>query len=233
MGIHSGAAESRGDDYFGPAVNRAARMMSIAHGGQIVVSHATEQLLSDALGAELGLVDLGEHRLRDLGRSEHVFQVSGPGLETGFPSLHSEDRLRGRLPEYLTSFVGREPDLDAVVEALRQSRIVTIVGAGGVGKTRLALQAAAAALPEYRDGAWFCELETVTDRRAVPEAVAAALELRPQPAMSPTANLLAFLGHKQLLLVLDNCEHLVEASGAIAEAITHVVPGRRGPGHEP
>ena len=224
MGIHSGAAESRGGDYFGPVVNRAARIMSIAHGGQIVVSHATEQLVSDALGAELGLIDLGEHRLRDLGRPEHVFQVTGPGLQDSFPSLQFQDRLPGRLPENLTSFVGRERELGAVIEALRRSRIVTIVGAGGVGKTRLALQAAAEALPEYRDDAWFCELEAVTDREAVPEAVAAALELRPQPTMPPTANLLAFLRQKQLLLVLDNCEHLVEAAGALAEAISHACP---------
>jgi predicted ATPase/class 3 adenylate cyclase len=224
IGVHSGAAESREGDYFGPVLNRAARIMSLAHGGQIVVSHATEELVGDGLASGVELLDLGEHRLRDLDRPERVFQVTAPGLTCEFPPLRSRDHFPGALPEVLTSFVGRERELEAVLEALRQSRIVTVIGVGGVGKTRLALQAATEALPAYQAGAWFCELAAVTDGRAVPEAVAASLEVRPEPGVPLIANLLAALRHKQLLLVLDNCEHLVDAAGALAEAITHACP---------
>jgi class 3 adenylate cyclase len=168
IGVHSGAAESREGDYFGPVLNRAARIMSLAHGGQIVVSHATEELVGDGLASGVEVLDLGEHRLRDLERPERVFQVTAPGLTCEFPPLRSRDHFPGALPEVLTSFVGRERELDAVLEALRQSRILTVIGVGGVGKTRLALQAAREALPAYQAGAWFCELAAVTDGRAVP-----------------------------------------------------------------
>jgi predicted ATPase/class 3 adenylate cyclase len=224
MGIHTGVAELRDGDYFGPSVNRAARLMSAAHGGQIVVSLVTEELVRDALPDGAALEDLGEHRLRDVGRPEQVFQIRYAGSRGEFPPLRSLDQLPGKLPVSLTSFVGRDRELASVLDALGQARVVTLVGVGGVGKTRLALQAAADALHVYPDGVWFCELAPVSDRTAVPEAVAACLEVREQPGESFTSSLVAFLRHKRVLLVLDNCEHVIDSAGTLAEAITHGCP---------
>jgi predicted ATPase/class 3 adenylate cyclase len=224
MGIHTGVAELRDGDYFGPSVNRAARLMSAAHGGQAVVSLATEELVRDASRAGTELLDLGEHRLRDLGRPERVFQIAHPGLPRDFPPLRSLEHPPGTLPVFLTSFVGRRRELESVRDALRQSRIVTLIGVGGVGKTRLAVQVAAEALADYPDGAWFCELAPVIDRRAVPEAVAACLDVRVQPGESRTESLLTFLRDKRLLLVLDNCEHVIDAAGSLGESIARGCP---------
>ena len=140
----------RDGDYFGTAVNRAARIMGAAHGGQIVVSLACEELLRDAMPDEYTLVDLGEHRLRDLSRAERAFQLEGPGLATTFPHLQSLDAFPGNLPVQLTSFVGRDDDVAGLAKALAESRLVTLTGVGGVGKTRLALQVAAEVLPRFR-----------------------------------------------------------------------------------
>jgi GTP cyclohydrolase II len=148
-GIHTGVAELRDGDYFGPSVNRAARLMSAAHGGQIVVSLVTEELVRDALPADTELRQLGEHRLRDVGRPEDVFQVCHPRLRADFPPLRSLEHLPGKLPVFLTSFVGRDRELDSVRDALAQARIVTLIGVGGVGKTRLALQVAADAVMRF------------------------------------------------------------------------------------
>ena len=158
-------------------MNRAARLTNIAHGGQIVVSHATEQLLRDGLPQDVDLVDLGEHRLRDLSRPERVFQVASPGLTAEFAPLRSLDALPGNLPVEVTSFVGREQDLDRVMSALEQARVVTLTGAGGVGKTRLAVQAAAAALPRFSDGAWFVDLAPIDDEAFVAGEVATTMGL--------------------------------------------------------
>jgi class 3 adenylate cyclase len=163
MGVHTGAGQHRSGDYYGTAVNRAARLMSVAHGGQVVVSLATEELVGDALPEGLGLVDLGEHRLRDLARTERVFQLVGPELESEFPALRSIDAFPGNLTPQPSSFVGRERELHALAHALGASRLVTVIGVGGVGKTRLALQGAAEVVPHYRDGAWLCELAAAGD----------------------------------------------------------------------
>jgi predicted ATPase/class 3 adenylate cyclase len=224
MGIHTGAAELRDGDYFGPSVNRAARLMSAAHGGQIVVSLVTEELVRDALPDGATVSELGEHQLRDVGRPEVVFQICHPGLRSEFPPLRSLERVPGQLPVSLTSFVGRDRELASTLDALGHARVVTLIGVGGVGKTRLALQAAADALDGYSDGAWFCELAPVGDRTAVAEAVGACLEVRQQPGESVTSSVVSFLRHKQVLLVLDNCEHVIDAAGALADAITHACP---------
>jgi predicted ATPase/class 3 adenylate cyclase len=223
MGLHSGAVELRDGDYYGTAVNKAARLMSAAHGGQIVVSLVTEELVRDALPDGAALVELGEHQLRDVGR-EMVFQVHGDGLRQLFPPLQSLDRGVRDLPTALTSFVGRERDLATLLEALTGSRIVTLIGVGGVGKTRLALELAEQGDDRYGDGVWFCELGSVSDRGAVPEAVAACLGVRQLPGQSLVASLVAFLRRKHALLVLDNCEHLIEATGTLAEAISRGCP---------
>src|SRR5262249_14441433 len=133
MGVHTGHAEQREGDYFGPALNRAARLMSVAHGGQIVVSQATADLARDALRADVALVDLGEHRLRDLSRPERVFQVNAAGLRREFAALASLDAFPGNLPLQVSSFVGRDRDLARVIEALQDARVVTLTGVGGVG----------------------------------------------------------------------------------------------------
>jgi predicted ATPase/class 3 adenylate cyclase len=224
MGVHTGVAELRDGDYFGPAVNRAARLMSVAHGGQVVVSLATEELARDGLPDGVVLEALGEHHVRDVGRPEVVFQVRHQGLGAVFPPLRSLERIPGKLPVRLTSFVGRERELAWVLGALDRAGVVTLIGVGGVGKTRLALQAAAEVAVRYGDGVWFCELAAVSDRAAVPEAVAACLEVREQPGESLVSSLVAFLRTKRALLVLDNCEHVIEAAGSLAETISHGCP---------
>jgi predicted ATPase/class 3 adenylate cyclase len=214
MGLHSGEAEERDGDYFGTAVNRAARLMAIGHGGQVLCSSTTAELLEGSVT----LVDLGEHRLRDLDRPMHVFQVDNGR----FPPLRSLSVLPGNLPVQVTGFVGRDQDLGECAEALGTSRVVTVTGVGGVGKTRLALQVAAEVLPRFVDGAWLVEFGGVGDPATVAEAAAAALGVQPR-ANQPLANtLLDFLWNKHLLLVLDNCEHLV---GAVATLVERVVTG--------
>src|SRR6476469_5466190 len=156
MGIHTGAAEEREGDYYGPAVNRAARVAAAAHGGQILVSHATEELGRDTLPPGAVLLDLGEHRLRDLARAERVFQLTAAGLAGDFPPPRTADAYPGNLPVQLSSFIGRDGDVAEISGNLREARLVTLTGVGGVGKTRLATQVAAELLPSFPDGAWLC-----------------------------------------------------------------------------
>ncbi len=163
MGLHTGGAELRDGDYFGSSVNRAARLMAVAHGGQVVCSQATADLTRDAARTDVELVDLGEHRLRDLSRPERVFEVRTPGAHESFPPLRSLDAFPGNLPVQLTSFVGRDDDVSGVAKALTESRLVTLTGVGGVGKTRLAVQVAAEILHRFGDGVWLCELAATND----------------------------------------------------------------------
>jgi predicted ATPase/class 3 adenylate cyclase len=208
MGLNSGEAELRDGDYYGQSVNRAARIMAAAHGGQVAISQTTAQLLEDSLPPGVTLVDLGEHRLRDLARTEHVFQVQHPDLPAEFPPLRSLDAYPSNLPAQRTSFVGRDEDVDAVAAQLRQHRVVTITGVGGVGKSRLAIQVAATILPRFPDGAWLCELASITDERLVADTVADAVGV---PAGSGPAReaLPWYLRNRKALLVIDNCEHLL------------------------
>ena len=172
MGLHSGPAEVRDGDYYGTVVNRAARLMSVAHGGQVVVSLATEELVQDD---DVELVDLGEHALRGLARPERVFQVAHPGLAREFPRLSSLDAFAGNLPVQVTSFVGRDDDVARIVALLDDASLVTLTGTGGVGKTRLAIQVAAEVVPRFADGAWFCELAAVDDGDAMAQVVSASV----------------------------------------------------------
>ncbi|HXY93891.1 MAG TPA: adenylate/guanylate cyclase domain-containing protein, partial [Acidimicrobiia bacterium] len=219
MGIHTGPAQCRDGDYFGTAVNRAARLMSVAHGGQVLVSLTTEELLRDETAEGWSLADIGEHRLRDLARAEHVFQLCAVGLADEFPPLRTLDRLAGNLPTQLTSFVGRDEELKSVADALGSSRLVTLTGVGGVGKTRFALQVAAEVLPRYGDGAWLVELASANDSESMLELVAATLGVSPRVGMSLAGSIVDFLRTKQLLIVLDNCEHLLEASATLTESV--------------
>ena len=220
MGVHTGEVEDRDGDYYGTAVNRAARLMAIAHGGQVLVSDATERLLGDAGGGSFELVDLGEHRLRDLAQASRVFQVAAPGLESEFPPLRSLEQFASNLPVQLTSFVGRDNELLALTKMLGASRLVTLTGVGGVGKTRLALQVAAEVVGEFRDGVWLCEFASVTDPGAIWETLAASLHVPAFPGRSVEESVLEYLAAKRLLLVLDNCEHLVDAVAQQVDTIT-------------
>ena len=228
MGIHTGEAEVRDGDYSGGAVNRAERLMSVAHGGQIVVSAATEELLHDALPEKYGFIDLGEHRLRDLGRPEHLFQVGHPDLEREFVPLRTLDAFaRNNLPRQATTFVGREAEIASLSELVCRSSLVTLTGAGGVGKTRLALQVAAELLPRFPDGVWFCELATASDEVLMFHAVADAVGARQREGMSMADSVVEYLRDREVLIVLDNCEHLLADAAWLASKLLQRCRGVR------
>jgi predicted ATPase/class 3 adenylate cyclase len=227
MGIHTGVAELRDGDYYGTAVNRAARIAAAAHGGQVVASAATEELARDDLAPEIGVVDLGEHRLRDLGRPERLIQITHPELPAQFPPLRSLDTLPGNLPVQRTEFVGRAVDLAEVSAAIRESPVVTLTGVGGVGKTRLALQVAANEAAQHPDGAWFVDLGPVTDGELVASALQSALSIPERRNATPEEAVIAGLGDRGLLIVLDNCEHVVDAAAALVDEIVTACPGVR------
>ncbi len=216
MSVHTGQAQQRDGDYFGPEVNRAARLMAIGHGGQVLVSQATADLIDAAAIEGISeLRDLGEHRLRDLSRPERVFQLVITGAVNEFPPLRSLDTLPTNLPVQTTRFIGRSEDVERVITALEQSRLVTLTGVGGVGKTRLALQVAAEISPAYRDGAWLVELASVTDPAMVAETMRSVLGVKQQAGQSIEDCLSDFLSSRSMLVVLDNCEHLVAAAAAL------------------
>jgi predicted ATPase len=219
MGLHTGEAEERDGDYFGPAVNRAARLMALGHGGQVLVSVATRQVVTS-----FDLRDLGEHRMRDLSEPERVFQLIAPALRAEFPPLRSLDVLATNLPVQLTSFVGREDDVKAVLGLLDDHRMVTLTGVGGVGKTRLALQAAAEALERFPDGVWLVELAALDTSRVV-DAVARALRVEIRADSPVEATLVEAVKARQLLVLLDNCEHLVREARRVSELLLREARG--------
>ncbi len=225
MALHTGECERHDDAYAGAAVERAARLVAAAHGGQVLVSEHAALLLREA-GAAFELVDLGSHRLRDLGRPELVHQLSVPDLRTSFPAIRSLDNpdLPNNLPVLLSAFVGRLDEIDEVHRLLDEARLVTLTGAGGAGKTRLALQAAAEVLDAARDGVWLVELASVRDASQVPAAVVAALEIRDADA-DAVELLVASLSAQRALIVFDNCEHLVEPCAKVIDAILRACPG--------
>jgi predicted ATPase/class 3 adenylate cyclase len=222
MGLHTCEAELRDGDYYGSAVNRVARLMSVAHGGQVVLSAAASELVR---AGSVELVDLGDHRLRDLSRAERVFQVRAPGLRDDFPALRSLDSFPGNLPLQVSSFVGRERELDRVAKAIDDARVVTLTGVGGVGKTRLALQVAAEMLARFREGAWLVELAPVRDPDGVVDAFTAVFGVSARAGQSVEEALVEFLRTKQLLLVIDNCEHLLDAVADLVETLERSCAG--------
>ena len=201
--------------------------MGVAHGGQLLVSGATASLVTDAVFDGVDLSDLGEHRLRDLARPMRVYQVHAPGLRSEFPPLAVLDAFPSNLPLQTTTFVGRDDDVAEVGAALAKGRLVTLIGVGGVGKTRLALQTAAEVLPSYRDGVWLCELGPLSDPAQVPDVVADALGMQQRPGQSITESLVVWLRSKELLVVLDNVEHLLDAAARLVAAIVESCPGVR------
>ena len=214
MGLATGEAELREADYFGAVLNRAARVMAAGHGGQVLLADSTAGLLTG-----VNLVDLGPRRLRDVSVPIGLFQVQAPGLRTDFPPLRALDVSPGNLRPAITSFIGRESEVGEIEAALRAHRLVTLTGAGGVGKTRLATEVAARLADEFPDGVWFFELAAVTDPAAVPDAVAAVLGITQQPGKSMAESVAAALDGRVRLLVIDNCEHLRDAAGDLVEAI--------------
>ncbi len=227
MAIHTGECEERDGDYFGPAVNRVARLEAIAHGGQVLVSRAAAEVVSDHLPSHVKLRDLGTHRLKDLSRPEVVFQLDVERLPAEFPPLRSLDNpaLSNNLPEFVSSFVGRDEETVEVRKLVSDNRLVTLTGAGGVGKTRLALQVAAELLDGIGDGVWLVELANVTDPGAVPSTVASALGVAERPAQDTLDTLLDVLGGQRRLVVLDNCEHLIDACATLVDSIVRHCPG--------
>ena len=209
MSVHSGVADERDGDYFGPVLNRAARLIAVAHAGQVLCSQATADLVRDRMSGGIGFIELGVFQLRDLQRPEVVFQLTHPDLPSDFPPLVGADGIRGNLPRQPTSFVGHARDLIVVPDALASASVVTLTGVGGVGKTRLALEVAARVAPGYRDGAWLCRLEGVRHGDTVADAVLDVFGVDPGQGGSTVATLVRFLRSKHLVLVLDNCEHLL------------------------
>jgi len=218
MALHAGEAEERDGDYFGGSVNRVARLMGAAHGGQIVVSGAIADALAGDLPEGVSLLALGVFRLKDLRERERVLQVVAPGLESEFKPLRSLDAVPNNLPQQTSGFVGREDDVAGVAELLRESTLATITGPGGVGKTRLALQCAAETVDRMQDGAWFVTFAALSDPVLIPSTILAALGVAGQ-GVDATETLLANLVPRELLLVLDNCEHVIEDAARTVEAI--------------
>ena len=214
IGLGTGEITPEGVDYYGPILNRSARVMSAGHGGQILITASTAKLLN-----EPDLVDLGVRRLKDLPEGIHIYQVRAEGLETTFPPLKTLDVAAGNLPASTTSFVGRETEIAELTQLITSNRLVTLVGVGGVGKTRLSLQVAGNVGFEYPGGAWFVELASVIDPGAVPDAVANAMGITPQPGHSVAESIAIAIQGREMLLVLDNCEHVLDAAADLADLL--------------
>src|SRR5215212_5239081 len=225
MALHTGAATPDNGDYFAPALNRLARLLAAGAGGQILLTEATRQLVRDLspAGMPLQIVDLGEHGLRDLREAEHVFQLTAPGLPSDFPPLKSLDRQLHNLPPQLTPFIGREALVAEICGRLEQPgvRLLTLTGPGGAGKTRLALHVAAELVEAYADGVWFVPLAPVASATLVAATIAGALGIRETATDSIEATLRTYLRPRRLLLVLDNFEHVVDASPLVADLLAN------------
>jgi predicted ATPase/class 3 adenylate cyclase len=227
MGLHTGEPANTRGEYVGVDVHRAARICSVGYGGQILLSDATRAVVESNLSDGVILRDLGEHRLKDLVRPHRLFQIVAQDLPADFPPLKSLDALPNNLPMQLSSFIGREEEIAEIKRLLSMTRLVTLIGMGGAGKTRLSLQVAAEVLEEFKDGAWVVELASLSDPAHVPKAVASAMNVSEQPGRPLSETLLDYLRAKSLLLVLDNCEHVLAACAHIAETLLRGCPQMR------
>ena len=226
-GLHAGVNERRDNDFFGNAVNRAARIMSTAHGGQVLLSQAVAVLVGERLPAGVTLRDLGSVRLRDLASPERVYQLVHPQLRQDFPALRSLEATPNNLPQQVTSFIGRERELAEVKRLLANTRLLTLLGVGGIGKTRLSLQVAADLMDDYPDGVWLAELAPLTDPRLVPQAVASVLGVKEEAGHPVVEALIKYVSDRRLLLILDNCEHLLDACAELARQLLQGGPNLR------
>ncbi len=226
-GIHVGMVERRDGDVFGAPVNRAARIQGAAHGGQVLVSQALHDNVGDRLPADFELRDLGAVRLRDLGAAESLFQLVHPQLRHEFPALRSLEATPNNLPQQLTSFVGRERELAEAKRLLGETRLLTLLGMGGHGKTRLSLQIAADMLEEFSDGVWFLDLAPIRDPGLVPGETAQILGIQEEPGKPLMQTLCAHIKKHKALFVIDNCEHLMDASAQLANALLRAGPDVR------
>ena len=226
IGMHTGDAQMNEDgNYIGPTIDRTARLRALAHCGQTVLSGTTSDLVVDRLPADTWLTDLGIHPLGDLLRPERVAQLCHTNLRNEFPPLHIPKAVSSRiLPARLTTFVGRRAEIDELLPIVTNNRLVTLTGAGGIGKTRLAVESAAQLIAGFTDGACYVDLAPITDPLVVPVTVARTLGIPDQPGRSTTDALRKFIGDRELLLLLDNCEHLLEACGALIAALANACP---------
>ena len=226
MGAHTGKAEiQENGEYHGYlAMSRVQRLMSAGHGGQVLISVTTQELLLEDWLENISLRDLGERRLKDLIRPEHIYQLVIPGLPVEFPPLKTLDFYRHNLPVQLTSFIGREKEMEEIKHSILTRRLVTLTGVGGTGKTRLSLQVAADVLDQFRDGVWFVELAAISDPDLIAQAVVSCLGIPEQPGLTMLQLLLDYLRVKNLLLLLDNCEHLIEASAQLVDTLFSNAP---------
>jgi predicted ATPase/class 3 adenylate cyclase/DNA-binding CsgD family transcriptional regulator len=226
IGIHTGEIQLRDEgNYAGPTINRTARLRDLGHGGQTLLSGTTEALVLDGLPDDVWLTDLGTHSLRDLPRPERVIQLCHPDLVNDFPPLRvAKAVISQHLPVQFTSFVGREADIAQVRDLVIKNRLVTLTGAGGVGKTRMAIQVAGQFSADFSDGVWYVDLAPITDPDLVPITMARALGLPEQPGRSTVDTLRRFVADRQMLVVLDNCEHLLDASAALVLALLETCP---------
>lgn len=221
IGIHSGEVQLRDDtNYAGPTINRTARLRDLAHGGQTVLSGTTSDLIADHIPPQAWLIDLGTHQLRDLPRPERVVQLCHPDLPNDFPPLRStKHTVTEGFPLQLTTFIGRHQQLADVGALLDTARLVTLTGAGGVGKTRLAVELVRRRPAESSDGQWYVDLAAITDADVVPVTVARSLGLPDQPGRPIIDSLTRFIADRNCLVVLDNCEHLLSAAAALATTL--------------
>jgi predicted ATPase/class 3 adenylate cyclase len=224
IALHTGMVESQDRDYFGPPVNRVARLLATGHGGQTLLSQSTYELAWNSVPDAAFLRDLGTHQLKDLARPERVYELQHPDLRCEFPLINSLSTHPNNLPQQLTSFIGREKEIAGIEALLSKARAITLIGSGGSGKTRLALQVAADTLAQYPDGAWFVELAALSDADLVPQALASVLGVKEEPGKSVAQTLAEHLRPKQLLLVIDNCEHLLDACAKLVVALLRLCP---------
>jgi len=226
MALHTGASEERDGDYFGPTVNRAARLEAVAHGNQVVISGATYELVVGILPADVALLDLGKHLLKDLSRPESIYQLVVEGLPDSFPPLRSLDdpATKHNLPAQSTSFIGRATELTMLGDLMEQHRLVTLTGPGGTGKSRLALQMAADRVGRFDGGVWFVELAPLLDPLQIAATLCALLQAGPG---DPIETLVQALSDHETLIILDNCEHLLTASAQLVDVLLRRCPGAR------
>ncbi|HEY1162960.1 MAG TPA: tetratricopeptide repeat protein [Candidatus Dormibacteraeota bacterium] len=227
IALHTGEVELRGGHYFGPTIYRCARLLAAGNGGQILVTQATQQLLADEPPVGSLLADRGEHRLKDLRRPERIFQLTAPGVRADTRPLRTLDSRLTNLPFAVSSFVGREDQLSELARLLRATRLLTLTGAGGSGKTSLAYHLAAEVLEGHPDGVWVVELGTVADPAQVLGAVASGLQVLELPRRTLSESIVEGLKARKVLILLDNCEHLLDATAELVSAILAACPGAK------